>query len=95
MQYYIVQSRWIRNSSQNGENIVAKSTRKREARGLARHHFHSHMEMLITHKYHYRYDTFDIDEENLRITFADDESVTYSMHYYVMELPDEGVVPLK
>jgi hypothetical protein len=86
VQYLVVQSRWIRDSEQNGENVVAKSTRKREARGLARSNFHSHMNMLITHKFHYRYDEYYIDEENLRISFADDDSIVYSMHYYVMEV---------
>ena len=94
MQYLIIQSRWIRDSEQNGENIIATSTRKREARGMAKSTFHGHMNTLVSHKMHYYYDTYDIDEENLRISLADDDSIIYSIHYYVLELPDEGVIPM-
>ncbi len=94
MLYLIVQSRWLRGSSQNGENLIAKSTRKREAFGLAKSTFYSHMEMMVTHKYHYRYDNFEIDEDNLSITLADDESIAYNMRYYVLQIPhDWGWLP--
>lgn len=88
-----MQSIWRRGSTQNGENLIAKSTRKREAWGLAKSTFYSHMEVMVQHKYHIEYDTFEINKDNLRITLADDESVAYSAHYFVIEIPDDkGVV---
>ena len=88
MLYLIVQSKWRRGSSQNGENLIATSTRKREARGLLKQNFNSHMEVLIEHKYHYDFDEYDFDEENYRLSLADDEGIAYSIRFYIIELAE-------
>ncbi len=81
--YAVVCIRWLRNSDQSGEFIVDYSTRYREANGLARHHFNSHMDMMARHDYNAIAQDFDIDIDNLSVALADDDSIFYYFRYEV------------
>jgi hypothetical protein len=81
--YLIIQQRWIRGSKLNGEWLIDSSARKREAKGLVKHHFHSAMEMMIKHDY--PAEDFHIDEENHSITLADEEGLWYHTRFYMKE----------
>lgn len=76
MRYLIILSKWIRNSTQNGESIIDSSNRIKTANGLARHHFFSALDVIARHGGYE--DEFDVDEQNLSIALADD----YSIYYY-------------
>lgn len=81
--YQIVYVRWIRGSTQNGEYLVSTSTRIKEARGMCRSNFFSHMEMMINHNY--PFDEYEIDLENNWIALADDVGLWYYAQFYVKE----------
>lgn len=85
--YLIVQSKWIRDSTQSGEHIVARSSRKREARGLARHNFNSNLEVVAKH-FCYEMEEFEVDEENLSVTLADDKGIYFHSRFFVLEIDD-------
>jgi len=80
--YLIIQSKWIRGSSQNGERLVNSCSRLREARGLVRHHFKSHLEMVMKHMY---WDDFDLSEEECWIVLADEEGIFYYSKFFFKE----------
>ena len=82
--YHVVQSRWIRGSDQSGEHIVWSGTQKREANGQARHIFKSHLDMLVRHNM--VTDDFDLDEEALSVTLADDEGLWYYSRFRMIEI---------
>jgi hypothetical protein len=85
--YLIIQSKWIRGSDQNGEYVIDRSSRKREANGLARHHFLSSLNVI---QKHFMYDIHDweLDEENLSVTLADESDLIYHTKFYVREIND-------
>ena len=82
--YLIVQSRWLRGSTQSGENVIDTSTRKKEAKGLVRHNFYSTLNVIAKH-FMYEVEDFDIDEENYSITLADAEGVWFHTKFFVLE----------
>ncbi len=83
--YVVVCTKWLRDSTQNAEFVVWSGTRRKEAYGQAKHHFNSHIEMMLRHRYlDYAYD-WDIDRENLWVALADDESINYYFHWEVRE----------
>lgn len=83
--YWVVQSRWLRDSSQNGERLIAQYTRKKLARGETRATFHSNLEVISKH-WMYDVEDFDIDEENLSITLSDEKSVWFHSRFFVIKL---------
>ena len=83
-EYLVVYTRWIRDSTQSGETLVGTSGRKKEANGMAKSNFHSHLEMLITHKYPF-YD-YEIDMENLSIALSDEFGIWYFAKFFVLEV---------
>lgn len=84
--YLIVQSRWIRGSTQSGEFKIDESGRKREANGLVRHHFLSSLHVIQKH-FMYDIEDFDLDEENFSITLADAEGVVFHTRFFALEIP--------
>jgi hypothetical protein len=84
MEYLIVQQRWIRNGSQNGEHLVQKTGRRKEANGLVRHNFNSHMDMILKHQIDY--DDYEIDEQDHSIALADEKGICYYCRFYVLEV---------
>jgi hypothetical protein len=81
--FLVIHNRWYRAGTQNGEFQVDAASRKREAHGLARHHFKSNLDMLIKHAIDF--EDFYIDEENNEVVLADSESVCYRSKFYVVE----------
>lgn len=83
--YHVVHKQWIRWSEQNGEHIVYSCNRIKEARGMAKTHFVSHMDMMARHEYlTYAWD-WELDEDNLWVALADDEGLFYYVGYEVQD----------
>jgi hypothetical protein len=83
--YLIVQIKWSRGSTQNGEHVIDQTTRKKEARGLLRHHFLSTLNVIQKH-FMYDIHDFDLDEENYSITLADEYDLVYHTRFYIKEI---------
>jgi hypothetical protein len=79
----IVYQRWIRGSDQNGEFLVGETNRRKEARGMCKSNFISHLEMLITHQY--PFDDFETDEENFSVALSDELGIFYYTKFYIIE----------
>lgn len=83
--YLIIQRKWVRGSTQNGEHVIDQSNRKKEANGLLRHHFLSNLNVV---QKHFMYDIFDfeLDQENYSITLADEFDLVYHTRFYILEV---------
>lgn len=85
--YLIIQSRWIRGSTQSGENIVWAGFRKKEAEGQLKAQTHSHFDMLAHHEY-FGMDDVEVDIDTHEIVGADKEGIYYRIKYTMIEVPD-------
>lgn len=96
LRYHVIHKQWIRWSDNNGEHIVYSTNRIREAKGMAHHHFISHMDMMARHDYLTYSEDFELDEDNLWIALSDEEGIWYYVGYEIVEFKEiypEGVLP--
>jgi len=93
----VIQTRYIRGSTQNFPNELGQFTRKKQAMGEVKHQLNSHMEMLIKHEAPESYDDCIVqDGDNYKsVSFTDNKGIFYTAKYEVVEVPNEEVVTLK
>ena len=82
--YLIVQSRWLRGSTQSGENVIDEAGRKREARGLVRHHFLSSLNVI---QKHFKNSNNDIEEiQPPQTKFNERETSNIEVNFWTFNL---------
>lgn len=93
--FKVIQTRYIRGSTQNFPNELGQYTRKKQAMGEVKHQLNSHMEMLLKHEAPETYNDCIIqDGENFKsVSFTDDQGIFYTAKYEAVEFQDEPVVP--
>ena len=85
LRYLVIHRQWIRGSDRNGEHVVFRCNRIKEARGMAKTHFVSHMDMMTRHEYLKYWDDYEISEEQLWIACADRQGLCYYVGYEVVD----------
>lgn len=84
--YKIIQCRRTEDQDREWCNQIGETTRIKEARGLVKMNFHSHLEIVSKHEFDIYWDDYSLDEENFTlIGYNSDRKIIYSYKVYYEE----------
>lgn len=84
--YKIIQCRTTETGTEKC-NQIAETSRIKEARGLQKMHFNSHIEMLARHEFDAYWDDFDINSEDfILIAYNSERKIIYSYRVVIQNV---------